>query len=377
MKRVVLMPFTGDPMLLTVWLDFYKRIWKSEVDHLIVLVNTDQMFYPNVEEYVRNLLEENNVQYICSPTRINHGAAIDVMLAALHDSKPDYVGLLEEDAFVFKPQQIEAAFNFLESGQYDIVAGRRGSCSSWLIDLGKELWGTEDHGPNFWPNFFFSSYDTLITTDRDFGAKTWQPGEVVFTDTKMTVERQCGAQLGNSLSPLDSSCLYPSCGCPSTGREHKVPYTSKELTVGDTFVNTSLQLRTKMESDRILLLPQYHCSPNDLYDYDTKHSEYQHVFDGKCPWIHVGSLSSWNSFILAPQIPAKVAVNAEYERRIAFWLLFHNNAIRINPRITDEIPEFSKIYHTALNNLIDRYELSRADITKRIFMYENLMWPST
>src|SRR6185312_1013844 len=226
-NRTVIMPSTGDPFLLAMWVDFYKRIWRSEVDRTVVLLNTDQLTdYPEVVTYCEKLLAEAGIEYIICPKRVNHGPALDMLLSYIADSNPLEVGIMEEDAFVFGKGAVQDCFSLLSTNDFDIVASRRGSCSQWLIELGKSLWGTEDHGPNFWPNFYFGHYRDLVSTDRNFGARTWQPGEVVFADSKMVVVRRCAAALHNSLNHGTAQCLYQTCNCPDVVKEHKVSYTS-------------------------------------------------------------------------------------------------------------------------------------------------------
>lgn len=372
MRRAAIMPFTGDPFLLTVWLDLYSRIWKSEVDHVVILFNTDNT-PSHVREYCERLMEFHGVQYISSPTRLNHGPAIDVLLSSLRDHNPANVVLLEEDAFVFKAGHIDSAFNMLETNQYDVVAGRRGCCSNWILELGKQLWGTEDHGPNFWPNFFFCSYDRLTHTDRIFGARTWQPGEEVF--------RLSDDDIPAGLNPYTLGFETEiSIDSPD---ENVVAFTTKNQASGDTFVNTTLQLRKQgLKPDRILWLPQYHASPNDLYD-STGHKEYQHVFDGECYWIHVGSLSSWRSFIFPTndELPGKVAADDEYGRRLVWWQLFATTAKRLaetNDRLpphafVENLRQYFYDYCDGIARVMTEYNLSQDDFVTRLYLYKNLL----
>lgn len=375
MKRTVQMPFTGNPYLLTLWVRLYLERWKDEVDEVIILINGDNMD-TDVELYCRSLLDFAEIPYIYTSTRIDHGPAIDLMLSLAKSRGCTHIGLIEEDAFVFKEGAIRDSFQLISDDavippSFKIVAGRRGSCSQWLIELGKQLWDTEDHGPNFWPNFFFSPIEVLLETDRHFGARTWMPGDVVFRaendfeywtkgfETEIKWQESWGIE-------CQETPLYVDCIC-------------KNQTVGDTFVNTSLQLRSRISPKEIVLLPQYHCVPEDLDNYANP-PPYPQPFDGKCSWIHVGSLSSWYSLLMEKELAAYVvgSAPAEWERRVAFFILFEETLVDNCRAIgfaywETHLEDFLRAYIYGIERIEHDYNLISEAIRKRVEIYRELM----
>ena len=219
-SRAAILPFPGDCFLLNYWLKFFDEVWGDEVDKLYIGFNSP------IEETVLNYIKE-----LCSSRpkivldiqiqQMDHGPTIDRLLDLCNE---DYIMLIEDDGFIFKRGIVDLAFSKLESGEFDIVAGKRGSCSFEILKKAQEVYGLDyegegDQGPNFWPNFFFCSKELLLKTDRNFSAKAWKRGERI-------------ESLGLTIA--------------------------EEIANGDTFVNTSLQLRRLVPSGRIAYLNQYH-----------------------------------------------------------------------------------------------------------------------
>lgn len=343
-SRAVLLPYPGDPFLLRYWLDLFNRVWGKEIDHLYIHLNSP-IEKPAVD-YIRKLCDDPKITLKYTDHQIEHGDAIDELLDMV---KENYIALIEDDFYIFKPGMVDRCFRFIEMGTADIVGSKRGSCSDEISQASKEKYnldysGYGDTGCNFWPSAFFSTKKLLLETDRDFKARAWQKGETI--------------------APLD----------------HIV---EADTVVGDTFVNTSIQLLAKVPQNRIIYIPQYHGSPDDLMHYQKG----MNLWDGKAPWVHVGSLSSGiggaitdpenrslaRRMIDEPKKIQRVPINSEaekkeWERRIQWWLTFWKTA----QPVPKEIQELSDLYHKALMKLIGDYELSENNIRRRQNIYKEL-----
>lgn len=355
-SRAALLPYPGDPFLLNYWLKLYKKYWAKDIDCLYIGFNS--RVEESVFEYIMEIINEASVETGTSsridviPYMNDHGATL---LRLLDLVKEEYVMLIEDDGFIFNDKIVGECFAKLESGQYDIVGSKRGSCSMEVLTAAQNKWnlqyeGEGDQGPNFWPNFFFCKTELLRRTDRKFGARCWYKGEVI------------------------------------EGLNYVV---TDELANGDTFVNTSLQLRAMVSPERILCLPQYHGSPDDLDHYQRG----KYLFDGLAPWTHVGSLSSGISGLLRDEYnrPLEIrlvqpkeektvlpgglctseAEHKEFERRVQWWLTFLE-AVDFES-LSPKVKPFYLAYKTAVEQLIAQFELSISRIKKRQLVYSFLI----
>lgn len=349
-SRAAILPYPGDPFLLHYWLELFYKIWADEIDKLYIVFNSP--IEKSVVEYITYLCTEDSekIDFTYIDHHIQHGDAIRI---ALEKCTEKYVMLIEDDAFIFKSGVVDDCFKRIEGGEYDIVGSKRGSCSFEILKKAQELWGIPyegegDQGCNFWPCYFFSSAELLLSTDRDFNARAWVQGDKIV--------------------PLD--CVV------------EVP-----IIASDTFVSTSLQLQSKIPQNRILYLPQYHASPDDVKN----HEYHRYLFDGKAPWTHIGSLSSGISGALmddhgrplsrrlldAPKeetvLPSawcdvtSESAKMEWERRVQFWLTFWEN------RDPKEIQEFAEIYRIALDQLIHQFRLNIGRIKERQVIYKQAL----
>jgi hypothetical protein len=347
-NRAAILPFPGDPFLLTYWLHTYEKYWSNQVDKLYIYFNSP--IEDEVVSYIKNLCLEYpkvNLQY--NNVQIEHGEAINRTLDIVRE---DLVMLIEDDGFIFNYGIIEYCFQQIEQDRFDIVGGKRGSCGFELLERAKDRWrldytGLGDQGPNFWPCFFFCRKQLLLNTDRVFGSKMWKAGE------------RC--------EPLNFNVETDQCG--------------------DTFVNTSLQLRDLVPISRILCIPQYHGSPDDLVHYEN----HQFLFDGKAPWCHIGSLSTGvggllrdnqnralarrlidppESEIKLPPICNTEQETHEFERRVQWWLRFYNYYMSFDH--PEEMPNFTPLYKNAIETIINQYKLSRKRIDQRLLAYASL-----
>ena len=262
----------GNPLyhVMGMWLNFYSR-WQDEVDHL----RTDLT------------------------TKIHSDKLRDMV----RESKADYLLLCEDDGIIFKKGIVDKYFKMLESGEFDVIGSQRFSCGQEIARIvtkkfGITYEGLGDHGPAFWPNFFFVKRDLLMQTDLDFFPHGWKKGEIL---------------LGEEMQADDT---------------------------GDTMVHLSLQIHNL--TNRILYVPQYHASPYDFEEFKNNLG----VFDGICPWVHMGSLSG--DFTT----PHSELEFAELERR-AMW---------------------NEMCGKDMTETINKYGLSKERIERRKLMYHGVLW---
>ena len=334
-SRAVLLPTPCDPFLLKYWIDNFKKYYKNEVDKLYVHINSS--VEKSVIEYIQEMLDEVGASYIYKNIQVQHGDCLNELLEMCTE---EYVMLVEDDSYVFEKGNINECFEMVESGKVDCVVGKRGSCAIEILERASDLWGIDyngegDQGCNFWPNMFFSKRETLLKTDRNFCAKQWNAGDYI--------------------PALD--------------------YTMKETGCGDTFVNTSLQLRAM--NLRFHYENQYHASPFDIKDYEEK----KNLWDGKASWVHIGSLSSGLSGMLVDdnQVPLvdrltgkprpielPASIPDEWARRIQMWQTFYDNS---NP---EKIPEFREEYRKAVDRLYRICGVNPKTVKRRQAMYKEL-----
>lgn len=344
-SRAALLPFPGDPFIFSYWYGWFKKGWGSEVDKLYLYINST--VEEPVIDFIKDMVKKDpkvNLTYVNH--QVEHGDCINALLDIVQE---EYVVLMEDDSFVWGKGIISQCFNQLECGAKDIVGSKRGSCGTEILEAAKAKWGLDyeglgDQGPNFWPNLFFCKKELLLKTDRNFAAKAWRAGEVV--------------------EPLGYTC------------------TTDQF--GDTFVNTSLQLRNIVPEDRIGYIPQYHGHPLDIEHYEKK----QFLFDGNALWCHIGSLSSGISGLLRddqnrplarrlidppagptvlPNAPTNDFEAQEYERRMQWFLTFYWSAPAVG------LAEFKRLYKEAIDQVVEQFKLNRKRIERRRQIYSALM----
>jgi hypothetical protein len=139
MSRAALLPTPGDPFLLTLWSYFFKNVWGKEIDKLYICINN--IFLPESTEYIKSLFKDcSNVEIefidlISHPNVVgDHGKIIAHMLNQVEE---DYILLIEDDGFIFKPGYVNDYFLKLENYEYDLIGSRRGSCSDVIIEQSK------------------------------------------------------------------------------------------------------------------------------------------------------------------------------------------------------------------------------------------------
>jgi len=339
MSRAVLLPTPCDPFLIKYWLENFSRYYEDDIDSLYVHLNSS--IEEEVIDYIKGLLEKHDkIKYVYLDHQIEHGEAINQLLNLVEE---DYLMLVEDDAYVFKKGIINYCFQLIESGQYDVVGSKRGSCSFEILEVAKQKWGLDyqgfgDQGCNFFPCFFFSKTQTLRDTDRNFGARGWKKGELV--------------------EPLD------------------YVITNEEMAMTDTFVNTSLQLRAK--GLNFAYMPQYHGMLEDLDNWQNRRG----LWDGKAFWTHAGSLSSGVGGVLVNDIGVPLSKRkidfkvrefilppcdkSEWARRIQWWQTFYDNSD------VNEIKDFREEYMKALDRLYITSGVHKKEVKLRQLAYMEL-----
>lgn len=328
MTRAVFLPFTGDPFLLRTWLTCFD-IWKDEIDKLYVMLNVDVP--PEVYQDCASLLKkycqqdiECKVFLLYENHLLDHGPALNEMLDICVE---DLVLLVEEDGFIFKKGVVDKCFKMIEEGKTDIVASPRGSCSKEIYEKAEKIWGTPAQAPNFWPNFFFISCENLLRTDRHFHAKSWNKGDYI-KELDLTI--------------------------------------TDEVAPADTFVWVSIQLRSM--GLRVHLTEQYHSFIEDIQD----KVQIRGIFDRKCPWVHIGSLSGWQNVLLSANLQFRLGEVEEWERRAGAWLMFWENS---QGDLPESLKEYSDKYKSGIDRLINEYTLSPARVKERAEIYRELINP--
>lgn len=345
--RCAILPYPSDPFLLKYWIDNFKKVWYDEVDRVYVIQNGS--IESNVIEYIKELSNDPKIDLTLVDHQIQHGDAIKI---GLEKCSEEYVMLIEDDAYILKSGFVDLCFKRIESGEWQIVASKRGSCSFEILETAQKKWGLDytgfgDQGCNFFPCFYFSKVELLLSTDRDFNSRAWVKGETV--------------------EPLNYEVEVA-------------------VVASDTFVSTSLQLRDKVPEEYIFYVPQYHASTDDVKDYQ----RLTNIFDGKAPWVHLGSLSSGISGALMDDQGRSLARRTveepkgggvlppswcdtnsepqqlEWERRVMMWMIFWEN------REIGKIDYFADLYKQAIDRIITQFKLNKKRILQRREAYRTI-----
>jgi hypothetical protein len=322
MTRAVFISCGGDPFLALLMLKLFKR-WKDEIDNLYICYNAE--IDPEISKYLKEKFSEDpNINFIFVPKPLGFGEPIKKCLEVCNE---DLILLLEDDGFVYKSGLIDSMFKKIESGECDALGSPRFSCSPGIAEATKKKYdldysGTDDAGPNFWPNFFFVKREDLLKTDLNFAGKSWK--------------------VGDCIKELDLTC--------------------ENEEAGDTFVWTCIQLRAM--GLKFISIPQNHASPTEIEDIPLKRYNHKNGFIG---WIHGGSLSSgWNGFLVNPPPEPEGLSKQEFETRAAFWDLISDDK-----DFPDEL--FTYRYKGGIENFIIKCKLDRERINQKKDFYKKLL----
>ena len=349
-SRAAILPFPGDPFLLRYWLQNFYDKWADEIDKLYIICNTPAE--ASVVEYLEFLCTDdpNKIDYTFIDHHEQHG---DLIGMGLEKATEEFVVLVEDDAYVIKQGVMSRCFEAIESGQYDLVGSKRGSCHPEILIAAQNKYGIAydgegDQGPNFWPSFLFARRELLLATDRDYNSRAWVQGDII-------------APLG------DYEVVAP-------------------IIASDTLVWASLQLRAMVPESRICYVNQYHAHPDDYKHFE----DHRYLFDGQAPWCHIGSLSSGVSGAIMDDQGRSIAkrtreephgetvlpsawcditsdfAKMEWERRVQWWLTFYET------RDEKEIPEYAELYKKGLDRIIQQFQLREKRIRQRQEIYKTL-----
>lgn len=306
--RAALLPTPGDPWLVDYWLRNFP-VWADEVDELHVHINgqTDPEVLAHIEVAFAKA-KPGAVSIIEDTSRVDHGVALGQLL---EKTEAELVMLAEDDCYVRRSGAIDAMFKLLEADECDVVGSPRGSASMELHAAAWERWpdsaGTAslDEGHGLWPAFLFTRKETLLATDRHFGARIWQPGDHV------------------------------------DGLDYDVPDPGIVMSA-DTFGSCAWQLRGA--DLRIRHEAQYRIADEGFMAGWLEHDP---------PWFHIGSLSSGYGMAFAGgENQARIDLtidgtdHIEWARRLYWWEKFAETAYM------DDLREQRTQYAAAVQGMI-------------------------
>jgi hypothetical protein len=316
MTRAVLLPSGADPFLIAYWMRHYKT-WKDSIDELHVAVCGQVP--DDVLAYIKATIEDVGGTMYHFPRRTAHGLALSFLFS---QTSADYILLMEDDAFIRKPEVIEASFAAVESGATDIIASPRESYASVsVIGAARLRFGDEPQGLAFWPCFLFVSRAHLEATDKVFDGTIWPAGATI---------------LGTRLD---------------------------EEAVTDTFIWASYQLRE--QGLNVRLEDGYRMGAN---------------IPDTAPWFHVGSLSSghgwsWLNPNMEPDWYAEQIQQwqglpfGEAAKRMAWWQ-------RTWDRWDGGIPEYHAAYGDGIRQFMEDFRVDPQQVAGLRGSYNYLVtWP--
>lgn len=165
-KTVALLPTPGDTFITRYWCRNYERVWRGEVDELLVFAN-------GATSDALQALRDVGATIISTPERIGHGEALGRLVRA---TDADVVVLIEDDAYVRERGAIREHLS--RAGEGEILGSPRGGMHPLLEEAALAKWGrvvspdtSEGHG--LWPCFLFVRTDILRATTCEFSARFW------------------------------------------------------------------------------------------------------------------------------------------------------------------------------------------------------------
>lgn len=329
-STAILLPAMGDPYLIGCWLTQYEKVWKHEADKVYMILTSG--IKEEIMNYTVARAQSLGIKVFTKPILQTHGQNI---LFLLEQCKEEYVGILEDDIFIFEPGLISNAFKVLKEDRADIIASTRCCMSDNVRDATVKKFNLKKDpdakkfqlfkNPFFWPGPIFGKRETFLATDQHFGPKAWSPGE--------------------SIKELDLVL-------PSGAR-------------GDTFTWTSIQLRAM--GCRVVYFYHYHSHPNDRR-YASPNRPIPNY-----PWVHYGSLSTGimgllkdsKSIALGQNIQNKVSdhigkyynKNGELTRRLVFFDIL----VDYYP-LPAPVDYYNVVYKQAVQDGIAYFEIPKREI---------------
>ena len=327
-NRAIILPSVGDPLLLNLWYKCHQKNSRDSVDKIYLKMTN--LIDPNARDFIVKSFEADGHRVWYQNTADVHGNVIRDLLEHVEE---ETVVLLEDDCFVLEKNSLDEMFVSIEDGSLDCIGSTRNCCSVAVVNAIAHTFSLTGQSPehhlkdcpNLWPCLFFSKISTLRKTDGIYGAKHWQPGEVIpYNNMKCDV-----------------------------------------LEIGDSFVWASIQLRG--QGNRFGYIHQCHTAPCDIHDIKTGRGLFALP---NIPWIHVGSLSAGITGLIkyqetdtplsygvpdsnAPKLPVPYppvddSTRLEYTRRLAM-LKFIADHGKLEDSSCDE---FNQIYSDGVDRAI-------------------------
>ncbi len=322
MSRCVLIPSRGDPITLRLVFHYFETIWQDEVDKLYLNVNST--CEPEVIKFIEKFTKHPKVVFSYDDHSLDHGGSLTKMFK---QGSEDHIAFFEDDSLVYRKNEVNRHFEFIEKSGYDAGGALRWSCSGELIDRAREWFHLEafQYGPGgwFWPCFFFAKRSDVTKTDLNFCGHNWKIGDKI-------PPMQWVAP-----SPLDA----------------------------DTFVWFSMQMRAL--GLRFFEIP----TPDD-------------VTNQGFGWVHTTSLSSPMESLLTDDdgcpialrkhpsyhiVKPTCAAGGELEKKMGWMRLC------LEKFDYSEIQSFKDVYERAITRAISAFALSESNINNFKSLYKNAL----
>ena len=334
-SRAALYLTMGEPYLNELWFELFKKNGMDDIDMLYVAVDPVREDIPenNRKYFIKLFTGYPNVTILHNPK-----ASLTSALQTLYrNCKEKHYVLIQDDCFLLQKGAMNHYFDLVETEQYDIVGSplrnyTPQSLHNQLIDQ----YAGDDKDWEFYPF-------------RHAGYSYWQ--NMVF---------------GKTRDMWDTGTKFDYGGY---GPEKKVGYIDEPFTesVGlDIFVPEILMHRKA--GKRMGYNDQVHLTRDDLQDYLNRRGG----FTGNAPWVHLGGFSNWYGDIVQHLKQVKTTdggVIAEYERRVAWYVLF----TFWYPQVKKALPEWTKRVNNYIIHCRGAYGFNKRDFQKRLQIYGELV----
>lgn len=258
----LLLPTTGEPLLLYCWFENFKK-YQHLISNIFVAVDTMGKLNPMEYIFIQNYLKRQfskvpNLRYHYNPSIGQHGLNINTLFDNYEADIKENILLMEEDDLILNKELLENEIKDYFDQQYDIIGVSRGSCTPYLCQIignyirnRKDLYintimTENDNNYNFWPTLFLTKKKNLLNSSRTFNSSCW-PKDSVF-------------KIGNTETVLSEECH------------------------GDTFVKFSTEMYENEQIKKIKLLSNtYHSRLED-------NQIIPQIIDNSIDF-HIGSLS--------------------------------------------------------------------------------------
>jgi hypothetical protein len=200
----LILPSTGDPLILHYWLENLKT-YRHLVSNVFISIDTmgklDPMEYLFIENYLRRQISRHpGIRESINFLLHQHGHNINNLLEKFGPDLKENILVMEEDDYILNPDQLKLAIDTHFDENYDVTGYSRGCCSEFITQKTQEVVNSRNdlfvYRPNrelnaefnFWPTLLLLRKDLLMKSSRDFGARTWYKGETIkFWDKEYTL----------------------------------------------------------------------------------------------------------------------------------------------------------------------------------------------